>query len=223
MGKRRIFTITFWVLTVLLFCTAVSFKIQDLMRNEVVVKNPEESKDGMTQKIAASAVLAGENGMGVYVVTTENGISGEEQHAKFKTMNPVGQEGEQAVFMMDAELKSVITESVYPVEENMIVEQVREILTKEEAVRVARGQKENLQLLAIAILVAFLLAFVAQRCIVKIFDRKYGRCIAGLCLLFIAGMLLYVCMEKVEIPRPALPEACIFDWEFYRKTFFNFL
>lgn len=219
MGKRRIFTITFWVLTVLLFCTAVSFKIQDLMRNEVIVKNPE-SKDGMTQKIAATAVLAGENGTGVYVVTTEKGIRGEEQHAKFKTMTPVGQEGEQAVFMMEAELKKVITESVYPVEEDMIVEQVWEILTKEEAVKVARRQKENLKILAVAILVAFLLAFWAERCMIKIFDRKYGRCIAGLCLLFIAGMLLYVCMEKVEIPRPALPEACIFDWDFYKGTFF---
>lgn len=220
MGKQRIFTITFWVWTVLSFCTAVSFKIQDLMRNEVVIENPEMSKDRMIQKIPASAVLEQEAGTGIYVIESKMGIGGEEKCAKFEVASPAEYEGKQAVFIAETELKNVIIEAVYPVEEDMIVEPVEKILTKEEAVREAKGQKENLQLLVVAGIGAFLLAIVAERCIKRIFERKYRRCIVGMLLIFIAGMLLYVCMGKVDIPRTALPEECIFDWEFYRETFF---
>lgn len=76
MGKRKIFTITFWVWTILSFCTAVSFKIQGLMRNEVVIASPEMSKDGMIQKIPASAVLEEDSGTGIYVIESKMGLGG---------------------------------------------------------------------------------------------------------------------------------------------------
>lgn len=39
-------------------------------------------------------------------------------------------------------------------------------------------------------------------------------------LIFIAAVLIYVSMNRVDVPRPALPQDCIFDWEFYKQTYF---
>lgn len=220
MKKRRIFTIAFWVFTVLLLCTAVSFKIQDLMRNEVVVRMPELSEDGMTERIPASAVIESEHGTGIFLLKSETGIGGAETRAKFNARIPIGYEGEEAVFTTDVDLNQVITEAVYPVEEGMVVEQVWEILPQKEAIEKAKEQKENLKHLLMAVLFAFLLAFVAERCMKRIFDKKYGIFCVGMILIFTAAILVYVSMNRLEIPRPALPQECIFDWEFYKQTYF---
>lgn len=220
MKKRRIFTIAFWVFTVLLLCTAVSFKIQDLMRNEVVARMPELSEDKMTERIPASAVIDGENGTGIFLLESETGIGGAEMRAKFNAQMPIGYEGEEAVFVTDVDLHQVITEAVYPVEEGMVVEQVWEILPQKEAVEKAKEQKENLKQLLLSVLFALLLAFAAERCMKRIFDKKYGIFCVGIILIFIAAVLVYVSMNRLEVPRPALPKDCIFDWEFYKQTYF---
>lgn len=218
MKKRRIFTIAFWVFTVLLLSTAVSFKIQDLMRNEVVVRMPELSEDKMT--VPASAVIDGENGIGIFLIESETGIGGAETRARFNVRSPIGSEGDEAVFMTDVDLHQVITEAVYPVEEGMVVEQVWEILPQKEAVEKAKEQKENLKQLLLSVLFAFLLAFAAERCMKRIFEKKYGIFCVGIILIFIAAVLVYVSMNRLEVPRPALPKDCIFDWEFYKQTYF---
>lgn len=221
MEKRIILHISFWILTILLFCTVVSFRIQELMKNEVTIVIPE--KQTAEAELEFPVRCLRENALGeegIWLLVVSDGAMGQEFQAKFFMPVIVSKDKDTIHIADEGEMLRVVDYAAYPLEEGMVPEIIEKEPDKNEMSNLMKGLKKSLYLFAASVIMFLVFAWISDRLLNGIFKRKIIRSILGIVLVLAAAFCVYYSMGKVDIPRECLPEEQIFDLSFYMDRYF---
>lgn len=220
MEKRKIMHASFWIFAILLLCTAVSYRIQELMRNEVTVLSPEKDKDTNGLCFPIRCLCENSDGLlGVWKVVQEEGVMGTEIRVRFYSPPIISKDEERVVMRNEGGEIFVVDYFAYPLEEGMIVEVIE---SKPDGLTIENQmeeQKECLYQLIVFLGIFFILIFWADCLLNGFFKKKLWQPVFGIAILITATFMVYQAVEKVDIPREYLPEEQIFDISFYREKF----
>lgn len=222
MEKRRILHISFWILTVLLFCTVVSFRIRELMTNEVTVIFPEKTDDGYGCILPTGCMSVGKDGLeGIWELVEEEGAMGMELRVRFRVPNVLSQD-EDVTLIADEGVDNlgIVDYAAYPLEDGMRVEKIAEKPDGQKIKSQMESQKKYLYLFGASAAAFVVLACISDRLLNGIFQKKIQKAVLGVAIVLAAAAFVYYAAGRIDIPRECLPEEQIFDVSFYKERFF---
>ncbi len=216
MEKQKMTQISFWVFAMLLFCTVISIRIQELMRNEVTVLSPVEERKLQGLSFPARCLCENSDGMtGVWEVVREKDAMGEQIRVRFREVQLISQDETTAVILNEGYELHIVDYFAYPLDEAMVVEIISNELEEQAMKSQLDSQKKNLYQLAFFVLIYFIVTWIANYLLKGLFHKKPWQAVLGIGILIVSAYLVYHAMGAVDIPRAYLPEEQIFDIGFY--------
>lgn len=220
MEKRKIMHVSFWIFAILLLCTVVSFRIQELMRNEVTVLSPEKEERFNRLSFPVKCLSESSDGLlGVWKVVREEGAMGEEIKVRFYNPLIISKDDKTVMVENEGEELLIVDYFAYPLDEGMVVEVISNKPDALEMESKMKEQKKNLYQLAFFAGIFLILTVLADRLLNGFFQKKPWHGIFGIAVLIAAAFMVYQAMGKLDIPREYLPEEQIFDISFYKEKF----
>lgn len=221
MEKQKIMHVSFWIFAILLFCTVVSVRIQELMRNEVTVLSPTEERSLNGLSFPARCLRENSDGItGVWEVVREKGAMGEEIGVHFRELSIIFQDETTVVVLNEGYGLLIADYFAYPLEEGMAVEVIGNEPEEQDMKNQLKNQKKNLYQLVFFVGIYIIVIFLANYLLNGLFNKKPWQAVLGIAILIVATYMVYRAMGTVDIPRECLPEEQIFDISFYKEKLY---